>query len=401
MGEWKTDKLGNLLVLCTERNTHRQISLVLTVSNVNGLIPQSENFNRGRILASQNTTTYRIVRNGDYAYNPARINVGSIARLKNYDNGIISPMYVCFAVNSKLSGDYLEHFLRTKYFADEVKRRLSGSVRECLNYSGLCDINITYPTSIHEQCRIAAVLSSIDDAIAASLALVDKYTVVKQGLMQDLLEPREGWITKSFAELGFTYAGLRGKRKSDFGIGVPFIPYMNIFNNASINPNSLEYVRIGKNECQNVVKTGDVLFTTSSETPEEVGMSSVLTENIGLVYLNSFCFGFRLFKPINFDLNFLVYALRGERIRKQMFIAAQGSTRHNLSKQNFYRMELCYPVLLNEQQNIAQILLAADECLTAERAHLTKLENVKRGLMNDLLTNRVNTKNMKGVFANV
>lgn len=192
------------------------------------------------------------------------------------------------------------------------------------------------------------------------------------------------WTEKTFAELGYTYTGLSGKNKADFGSGEPYIPYMNVFSNESVDPQAFEYVQIRKGERQNAVTVGDALFTTSSETPEEVGMSSVLTEDVGTVYLNSFCFGLRLYKPMDFDPKFLSYALRSEQIRKQMFIAAQGSTRHNLSKQNFNRMRLMFPTETKEQSHIATVLNASDQAITSSRELVEKYSAIKQGLMHDL-----------------
>ena len=93
-------------------------------------------------------------------------------------------------------------------------------------------------------------------------------------------------------EVGTTYTGLSGKTKDDFGHGEgKFITYMNVFSNAISDLNMVEPIEIDNR--QNEVKAGDVFFTTSSETPEEVGMSSVLLENSDNTYLNSFCFGYR------------------------------------------------------------------------------------------------------------
>ena len=100
---------------------------------------------------------------------------------------------------------------------------------------------------------------------------------------------------KILGELGFTSAGLSGKTQKDFGRGKPFIPFMNIMSNGKIDTTFMGLVEVTKNERQNAVQKGDLFFTTSSETPEEVGMTSVLLEEIGECYLNSFCFGFRLY----------------------------------------------------------------------------------------------------------
>jgi len=206
------------------------------------------------------------------------------------------------------------------------------------------------------------------------------------------------WKTEALGILGSTYTGLSGKSAADFGHGTPYIPYLNVFNNAKVEVDQLEYVSIEPHERQNAVNKGDIIFTTSSETPEEVGMSSVLTKNIGIVYLNSFCFGWRLKKPEMFHSEFLAYALRSQDIRHQMLIAAQGSTRHNLSKKNFNKIRLKYPVSTTEQSGIAEVLSGADEAINKTRALVEKHRNIKAGLMKDLL---LNTNWAPGVFTDI
>lgn len=197
------------------------------------------------------------------------------------------------------------------------------------------------------------------------------------------------WKENSLGKIGYTYTGLSGKKASDFGEGSPYIPYLNIFHNEILDTNSLEYVMVKKNEHQNCVKQGDAFFTTSSETPDEVGMSSVLVNNINVTYLNSFCFGYRLNDSTLFDSGFLAYLLRSSRVRKQMLIAAQGSTRHNLSKKNFNRITIKYPEGKKEQEKIAEVLSTMDIVIAKTRALIEKYKNVKTGLMQDLLTNGV------------
>ena len=106
-------------------------------------------------------------------------------------------------------------------------------------------------------------------------------------------EFRDDWKRKKLGEIGGTFNGLTGKTKDDFGSGKPFIQYMQIFNSAKIDTSKFGYVEINEDEEQKTVKYGDLFFTTSSETPLEIGYASALTEEVGEVYLNSFCFGYR------------------------------------------------------------------------------------------------------------
>ena len=97
------------------------------------------------------------------------------------------------------------------------------------------------------------------------------------------------WDVKKLGDFGETFSGLSGKNKEDFGKGYPYIPYKNIFQNSKIDINFMDYVDIKENENQNKVQYGDIFFTTSSETADEVGMSSVLLDQIDIMYLNLLC----------------------------------------------------------------------------------------------------------------
>ena len=135
---------------------------------------------------------------------------------------------------------------------------------------------------------------------------------------------------------------MSGKTKADFGHGqARFVTYMNVFSNPISNPEMTEPIEIDPK--QNEVEVGDVFFTTSSETPEEVGMSSVLLEKRGKIYLNSFCFGFRPTEKI--DSYYLAYMLRSESAREKIILLAQGISRYNISKNKVMEIAVSLPSL--------------------------------------------------------
>ena len=158
-------------------------------------------------------------------------------------------------------------------------------------------------------------------------------------------------------EIGKFFGGLTGKSKSDFSNGnARFISYMNVYSNIALNQSTNEFVRIHPNEKQNVLKYGDALFTGSSETPAECGMSSVVTkEPKELMYLNSFCFGFRLDDISIYNPDFLKHLLRSKAIRAQIVKTANGVTRFNVSKALFAKVILPIPPI-DLQVKIASIL---------------------------------------------
>jgi len=170
---------------------------------------------------------------------------------------------------------------------------------------------------------------------------------------------------------------LTGKTKVDFGHGeAKFITYLNIFNNAIADPEQLESVEIDPK--QNEVKYGDIFFTTSSETPEEVGMSSIWLQNQANVYLNSFCFGYR--PQIAIDPYFMAFNLRSESVRKKFIFLAQGISRYNISKNKVMEMEINLPCL-SEQKKIGEFFFKLDNLITLHQRKCDSLVKLKKALL--------------------
>lgn len=167
----------------------------------------------------------------------------------------------------------------------------------------------------------------------------------------------DGVEYRKLGELGQFYGGLSGKSKEDFSDGnAKFATYMNVFSNLSLNIDITDKVKISENERQNTIQYGDILFTGSSETPDECGMSSVLTiETNELLYLNSFCFGLRLNNKKLFNPSFSKYLFRSDEVRKQIKRTASGVTRFNVSKKKMEQVIVPLPPLL-VQQEIVRIL---------------------------------------------
>src|SRR6056300_4732 len=114
------------------------------------------------------------------------------------------------------------------------------------------------------------------------------------------LVPHE-WSTIKIASIGDFYGGLTGKTAKDFGHGEFFLTYMQVFSEKTNNKEKANLVKIIQGEKHNKVKFRDILFTTSSETPDEIGMTTVFLEKDWTPYLNSFCFGLRPIVPSPLD----------------------------------------------------------------------------------------------------
>ncbi|MHC1705916.1 MAG: restriction endonuclease subunit S [Bacteroidales bacterium] len=196
-----------------------------------------------------------------------------------------------------------------------------------------------------------------------------------------------GVMFVELGKLGIFYGGLTGKSKIDFENGnAKFITYMNVFSNIAVKTDIDDYVKISGHENQNEVKFGDVLFTGSSETPDECGMSSVLNEMIDEpLYLNSFCFGFRLNDKRLFLPDFLKYLFRDVQVRKQIGQTASGVTRFNISKKRFAKIQIPIPPLPIQQEivNILDKFTSLEAELEAElEARKKQYEYYRNALLN-------------------
>ena len=188
------------------------------------------------------------------------------------------------------------------------------------------------------------------------------------------------WEQRKLGNCGTTYGGLTGKTKEDFGHGnARFIPYTNVFDNPLTDTKRLEAVEIDSS--QNQVAYGDVFFTVSSETPDEVGMSSVWLSDQEDVYLNSFCFGYR--QDSTFDPHYLAYMLRSSSVRSNLTLLAQGISRFNISKNKV--MELSVPVpSAVEQKQLGQYFTKLDSLITLHQRKYETLRAVKDSMLDKM-----------------
>ena len=179
-----SNTLGCHITQISQRNKNGKDLPVLSVSNKYGFVEQSEQF-EDRIIASDDTSNYKIVSINDFAFNPARINVGSIARLKDKECGIVSPMYICFRTSKDILPEYLELFFKTVTFSSEVGKRLEGSVRLCLSFESLCEIVIPV-ISIREQQSLVKMATAFYSKLDVEKGILRSYQSQKQYLLSQM-----------------------------------------------------------------------------------------------------------------------------------------------------------------------------------------------------------------------
>lgn len=285
-------------------------------------------------------------------------------------------------------------WLRYKLENWNLNRFSESSAQPGLSVEKLVRYKLIVPPR-NEQVIIANVLQLWDTAMEKQSELIEKLKLRKRALMQQLLTGKKRlkvfggeWKEVRLGDAGTAYGGLVNKNKEDFENGnALFITYMNVFSNGKIDIDNLGQVRILPSEKQEQVQYGDVFFTVSSETPDEVGMTSVLLNEVQNTYLNSFCFGYRLNDFKSIVPVYASYLFRGDDFRKEMYKIAQGSTRFNISKTEVLNMRITIPSI-EEQNAIASVLVNADKEIEIQKQKLAAMQAQKKGLMQVLLTGK-------------
>ncbi|WP_187924108.1 restriction endonuclease subunit S [Helicobacter pylori] len=320
--------------------------------------------------------------------------IGNVAVFNHSQDVFIGGAIAVLKFKEKKSLDFVMHFLMSASGQKLLLNGVKSSSHKNLTIADLRDLLIPLPP-INEQIAIANILSDVDRYLYTLDALILKKESVKKALSFELLSQRkrlkgfnQAWQKVRLGDIGITISGLVGKTKQDFINGnAKYITFLNVLNNVIIDTSILENVKIYPNEKQNSFKKYDLFFNTSSETPKEVGMCAVLLDDIDQVFLNSFCFGFRIFDKA-VDGLFLSYLINSEIGRKAFENLAQGSTRYNLSKSGFNNVCLFLPPL-NEQAAIANILSALDSEIISLKNKKRQFENIKKALNHDLMSAKI------------
>ncbi|WQT05998.1 restriction endonuclease subunit S [Helicobacter pylori] len=324
--------------------------------------------------------------------------IGNAAVFNHSQNAFIGGAIAVLKFKEKKSLDFVMHFLMSASGQKLLLNSVKSSSHKNLTIADLRDLLIPLPP-LNEQIAIANILSDVDHYLYSLDALILKKESVKKALSFELLSQRkrlkgfnQNWQKVRLGDIGITISGLAGKTKQDFINGnAKYITFLNVLNNVIIDTSILENVKIYPNEKQNSFKKYDLFFNTSSETPKEVGMCAVLLDDIGQVFLNSFCFGFRIFDKA-VDSLFLSYLINSEIGRKAFENLAQGSTRYNLSKSGFNNVWLILPPL-NEQIAIANILSGLDSEIISLKNKKRQFENIKKALNHDLMSAKIRVLN--------
>lgn len=320
--------------------------------------------------------------------------MGNVAQVPESNKYILSQRTIAFVVNkNEITDDFLYVLLKSPIVQGDLNRLVSGGTAKGVSQKSLQKLDFNIAKNKAEQKQIGSLFKNLDEKLEIEREKHEKLVNFKKAMLENFF-PKEGekrpkirfggynddWEETQLNDIGKKYTSLTGKTKEDFGHGEGrYITFTNILANPVALLEGVEKIEVDKR--QNDVKNGDLFFNISSETYEEVGMSSVWTYDKENYYLNSFCMGFR--PSIELDSYFITYLLRSQAVRKQIMKLAQGISRINISQNKMLDIYLSIPSI-NEQRLIGSFFKNLDEKIQVSEEKITKIENFKKAMMDGL-----------------
>ena len=345
---------------------------------------------RGNGAAHSSLSSYKILRRGDIAFEGNRHRVHPFGQLviNDISDGLMSSRFQSIRPKAPCVIPFWKYLLQNERGMRHllIRSTKSGTLMNEFVFDDFSRQSIPLPEE-REQEKIGTLFKLLDSIIAAEKRKLDLLQKKKTTLLLRVFGQKlrfkgysDFWEQHKLGRLGISYSGLSGKNKTDFGHGLAsYITYMNVFQNPIADIDSNDQIEIDAK--QHTVRYGDALFTISSETPEEVGMSSVWLGNQKNVYLNSFCFGYR--QDGSFDALYLAYMLRSEAVRNQMRMLAQGISRFNISQHKVMDINVVLPSI-SEQQKIGSFCRGLDQLISTEMKKIDLLTLKKKALLQQM-----------------
>ena len=369
---WEQRKVGEILQIAfraVDLEDDKKYQLVTVKRRNEGIVERARMAGRDILVKS-----YQEILAGDFVISKRQLVHGGNGLVPPHlSRSIVSNEYLVIEESKDISTEFWALISRTKsmyrqYFLSSFGVDIEKLVFDVQDWKKR---EITLPKR-REQEKLETLFQKLDSLIALHQRKHEKLKTVKQSLLEKMF-PKEGedvpeirfegftdpWEQCKLGECGTTYGGLSGKTKEDFGHGdALFVPYTNVFENPITDTGRLEAIEIDSK--QNEVRFGDAFFTVSSETPEDVGMSSIWLSDQPDVYLNSFCFGYR--QDGSFDPFYLAYMLRAQSMRSKLMLLAQGISRFNISKKKVMELDASCP-RIEEQRQIGSFFRNLDSLI--------------------------------------
>lgn len=367
-------RLGDYIQEYSVRNKSGEDIPVYSITNSQGFC--RDYFSKE--VASKDKTSYKIVPRGCFAYNPSRINVGSVDWQRDEERVIVSPLYNVFSVSPEIDQQYLYYYLKSSATSYRIKEVATGSVRDNLRLSMLYDFMIELP-SLDVQRQIVSnldLLASIIRQRNQQLTKLDE--LIKARFVEmfgDPIQNEKCWEIKSLFDLGYCKNGMNF-HKGDHGVEIHCLGVGDFKDRSTIyDVKNLPYVALNESpDSDYLLQDGDIVFVRSNGNKELVGRClAIYPENVPVTY-SGFCIRYRLTSE-KASVPYILRVLKADSVRKKM--AGRGANIQNLNQQTLSQLAIPLPPLSLQNQFAAFVaevdksklfaeLFAQSTCILAE-----------------------------------
>ena len=276
-GEWEKCKLGDITTNFNVRNKEKIQYPMYSVTNNRGFVPQTEQF-EDRDMVGEDIKAYKVIHKDEFAYNPARINVGSIARYEGDKPCMISSLYVCFKSRRQIDSNWLMHLLKTPKMNFYYNINGEGGVRVYLFYPNFARICTSYP-GVEEQKKIAKLLSLLDERISTQNKVIDKLQSLIKGINQRVF--MNSGINYKLGEICEIRSGYSGNQLlSKKGLKVSRIETIS---GHKVNMERVGYVAPFESSGNYRLRVGDILFSNINSV-EYIGNTAFIDKDYDLYH---------------------------------------------------------------------------------------------------------------------
>lgn len=389
MGFIDITTLGSVTELSGKKNKELGNYESYSINNIDGFVPQDEQFEGGN-YSEADKSMYFIVSPGSFAYNPARINVGSIGYQNLDKDVIVSSLYEVFKTTDKCDAQYLWQFMHTRRFNDMVVKYAEGGVRQYLFYKNFCRIKVNLP-SINEQKKIAEFLTTFDKRIAAQQNIIADLEETKKGLLQKIFSQEirfkddngqdyPEWEEKRLGDISYVMRGLTYKPTDVRDDGIRVFRSSNISEDTFIYGEDDVFVDVNAVNIP-FVQNGDILITAANGSSRLVGKHSVIH---GVLNDTAVHGGFMLLIRSK-DSAFINSSMYSSWYKKFVykFVAGGNGAIGNLKKSDLENVHLFVPCE-GEKKKITEFISTFDKKISAERQILSDLQEIKKGLLQQM-----------------
>lgn len=389
-------RLGDITVPYNVRNKNILPLEIYSVNNIVGFVPQSEQFEDAGYLRNTDTSIYMIVPPKHFAYNPARIDIGSIG-YQYLDHDVqVSSLYEVFKTSDSVNDEFLWMWFHTSYFNHTVKRLQEGGVRLYFYYDKMQETKIGLP-SLAEQQKIAYLFTELDNLIQSAENELEGYRELKQGMLQKMF-PKKGekvpeirfpeftddWEQHKLSELATMHAriGWQNLRTSEF---LDTGDYMLItgtdFEDGKVNYSTCHYVEKERyDQDKNIqIKNGSILITkdgTLGKVAYVEGLNMPATLNAGV-------FNIEVRNENETDGKYLFQFLRGPFLMDYVAKKVAGSTIKHLNQNILVDFPISMPSK-EEQKKIGEYFQNLDNLITSQKQELEGYKELKKGLLQQM-----------------